>query len=134
MAVRVVLGLIDGGPGTDGAASAALSVADSFDAYLHLLHVCPDPESLIPIIVEGMSGPLLHQIVERFRTGSSLRTTVARQLFEVLEARRNCLPGDGKATITFRQEVGREDEVAARLARLHGVGRCPVGKALNLPN
>jgi nucleotide-binding universal stress UspA family protein len=119
MTIRVVLGLIDGGPAAEAAARAALAAADSFGAHLQLLHVRPDPESLVPMIGEGMSGVMLDQMVEGFRADSVVRANAARQLFERLSAERAGSPGEGKATITFREEEGREDEVTARVGRLH---------------
>jgi len=117
MTIRVVLGLIDGGPAAEAASRAALVVADSFGAHLQLLHVRPDPESLVPMIGEGMSGVMLDQMVEGFRADSVSRAAAARQLFERFSAEHS--PGEGRATITFREEEGREDEVTARLGRLH---------------
>jgi nucleotide-binding universal stress UspA family protein len=72
------------------------------------------------MIGEGMSGLMLDQMVEGFRVESLERAAAARRLFEALEARRaGQQPGDGKATIAFREEEGREDEVVARAGRLH---------------
>jgi nucleotide-binding universal stress UspA family protein len=119
MAIRVVLGLVDGGPASEAAAEAGLRVADRFEAHLQLLHVRPDPESLVPMIGEGMSGVMLDQMVEGFRTESLERAAGARRIYDALSARRAGVPGDGKATLAFREEEGREDEVAAKLARLH---------------
>ena len=119
MAIRVVLGLIDGGPAAEAAAAAALAVADGFGAHLQLLHVRPDPESLVPMIGEGMSGVMLDQMVEGFRAESVERAAAARRIYEALSANRAGTPADGKATLAFREEEGREDEVAARVARLH---------------
>jgi len=121
MAIRVVLGLVDGGPASEAAAEASLRVADEFGAHLQLLHVRPDPESLVPMIGEGMSGVMLDQMVEGFRTESLERAAGARRLYDALSARRAGVPADGKATLAFREEEGREDEVAAQLARLHDV-------------
>jgi len=117
MTIRVVLGLIDGGPSAEAAARAAVAVADIFGAHLQLLHVRPDPESLVPMIGEGMSGVMLDQMVEGFRADSVSRAAAARQLFERLSAERS--PAEDRATVTFREEEGREDEVTARLGRLH---------------
>jgi nucleotide-binding universal stress UspA family protein len=119
MAIRVVLGLVDGGPASEAAAEAALRVADQFEAHLQMLHVRPDPESLVPMIGEGMSGVMLDQMVEGFRTESLERAAGARRVYDALSARRVGVPADGKATLAFREEEGREDEVAAKLARLH---------------
>ncbi len=119
MSIRVVLGLIDGGPAAEAAAGAALAVADAFGAHLQLLHVRPDPESLVPMIGEGMSGVMLDQMVEGFRAESVTRAAAARRLYEALSARRSSGAGESKATIAFREEEGREDEIAAKLARLH---------------
>jgi nucleotide-binding universal stress UspA family protein len=119
MAIRVVLGLVDGGSASEAAAEAGLRVADRFEAHLQLLHVRPDPESLVPMIGEGMSGVMLDQMVEGFRTESLERAAGARRIYDALSARRAGVPGDGKATLAFREEEGREDEVAAKLARLH---------------
>ena len=121
MAIRVVLGLVDGGPASEAAAEASLRVADEFGAHLQLLHVRPDPESLVPMIAECMSGVKQDQMVEGFRTESLERAAGARRLYDALSARRAGVPADGKATLAFREEEGREDEVAAQLARLHDV-------------
>ncbi|MGH7185222.1 MAG: universal stress protein, partial [Pseudomonadota bacterium] len=72
-----------------------------------------------PMIGEGMSGVMLDQIVEGFRGESQQRAAAARRLCETLAAERSAGPGEGGATIAFREEEGREDEVAARLGRLH---------------
>ncbi|MCI0431290.1 MAG: universal stress protein [Rhodospirillales bacterium] len=119
MAIRVVLGLIDGGPAAAAAARGALLIADSFGAHLQLLHVRPDPESLVPMIGEGMSGVMLDQMVEGFRAESQQRAAAARRLYDTLAAERSGAPAEGKATIAFREEEGREDEIAARVGRLH---------------
>src|SRR5215813_15288582 len=119
MSMRVVLAVIDGGPASETAVRAALAVSMPFGAHIQLLHVRPDPESLVPMIGEGMSGVMLDQMVEGFRVDSLARAAAARQLFEKLSAERAGSPGEGKATIAFREEEGREDEVTARLGRLH---------------
>jgi nucleotide-binding universal stress UspA family protein len=115
MSICVVLGLIDGGPAAEAAARAALAAAEPFGAHLQLLHVRPDPESLVPMIGEGMSGVMVDQMVEGFRAESVQRAAAARRIYDALAAER----AGGAVTLSFREEEGREDETAARLGRLH---------------
>jgi nucleotide-binding universal stress UspA family protein len=119
MPIRVVLGIIDGGPAAEAAARAALAAAEPFGAHLQFLHVRPDPESLVPMIGEGMSGVMVDQMVEGFRAESVQRAAAARRVYDALAAERAALPANGAVTLSFREEEGREDETAARLGRLH---------------
>ena len=119
MSICVVLGLIDGGPAAEAAARAALTAAEPFGAHLQLLHVRPDPESLVPMIGEGMSGVMVDQMVEGFRAESVQRAAAARRIYDAIAAERAGQPANGAVTLSFREEEGREDETAARIGRLH---------------
>ena len=120
MTIRVVLALVDGGPGSESALRTALAVADPLGAHVQCLHVRPDPESLVPMIGEGMSGVMLDQMVEGFRTESQERAAAARRIFDQITAERSGAAAAGNAaTFAFREEEGREDETAARLGRVH---------------
>ena len=120
MTIRVVLAMIDGGPGSETALRTALAISDPLGAHVQCLHVRPDPESLVPMIGEGMSGVMLDQMVEGFRSESMERAAAARRIFDQVTAERSgAVTGASSATFAFREEEGREDEIAARLGRVH---------------
>ena len=119
MSIRVVLGLIDGGPAAEAAARAALAAAERFGAHLQLLHVRPDPgkpgadDRRRDVRRDGRpDGRRLSGRERRARAAGPPDRRCARR-------RTPRRVGEGGVTLAFREEEGREDEVAARLGRLH---------------
>src|SRR5262249_58779145 len=117
MSMRVVLAVIDGGPASETAVRAALAVSMPFGAHIQILHVRPDPESLVPMIGEGMSGAMLDQMLEGFRSEMLERAASARRLYDALVAERAGVKptGEGAVTLSRREEEGPEGAAAARL-------------------
>lgn len=81
MTVAAILALIDGGPGSAGALATATQLGRAFDAYVEALHVRVDPETVIPVVAEGMSGAAIGQIMESTRQGAEQRAKEAERVF-----------------------------------------------------
>ena len=125
MQIAAILALIDGGPGSEAAIRTAASLGRSFKAYVEMLHVQIDPESVIPVVAEGMSGAAVGQIMESTREGAEKRAEDVQRLFQTI-ARKEGLPltkidaepEADRFSVAWNQVVGREGSELARRGRL----------------
>lgn len=111
MAVKVILALADGGAGTEATLRAALVVAKNFSAQLNVVHVRADPETMVPIVGEGMSGAMVEQVMDAMVKSVETRARTAQSVYQ-----RVCAPAGER--VAWREITGREPEVVAAAARL----------------
>jgi len=110
MTIKVILALADGGGGTEATLRAALFLARKFSAHLDVMHVRADPETMVPIVGEGMSGAMVEQVMDAMVKSVDSRASTARDVYQ-----RVCgTDGD----VAWREVTGREPEVTAAAARL----------------
>jgi len=113
------------------ALDTAVQLASRFGAHVEALHVRADPKSLVPYAGEGMNGSMIEEIMDVTEREGTDRASRARSTFDrfVAEKGLKLVSGPGGAagtTISWREELGREDEVVAlrgRVADLTVVGR-----------
>jgi nucleotide-binding universal stress UspA family protein len=113
------------------ALETAVGLATRFGAHVEALHVRADPKSLVPYAGEGMNGSMIEEIMDVTEREGSDRAGRARAAFDKFVADKGLKvvggPGAGAGvTISWREELGREDEVVAlrgRVADLTVVGR-----------
>jgi nucleotide-binding universal stress UspA family protein len=113
------------------ALETAVALAGRFGAHVEALHVRADPKSLVPYAGEGMNGSMIEEIMDVTEREGSDRAGRARETFDKFIADRGLkianAPGAiSGVTISWREELGREDEVVAlrgRVADLTVVGR-----------
>jgi nucleotide-binding universal stress UspA family protein len=111
MTIKAILALADGGAGTEATLRTALLVAKGFSAHLDVLHVRADPETMVPIVGEGMSGAMVEQVMDAMVKSIETRASAARAAYQ-----RVCEPaGDA---VAWRAATGREPEVTAAAGRL----------------
>jgi nucleotide-binding universal stress UspA family protein len=100
---------------------AAIHVARTFDAHIEVLHVRPDPRTMIPYVGEGMSGALIEEIMGAAEKESGDRAVTVHELFNSAIADHHVLlanePQPG-VTASWIEDSGREDELVATLGRL----------------
>jgi nucleotide-binding universal stress UspA family protein len=111
MTLKAILALADGGAGTEATLRTALLVAKSFSAHLDVLHVRADPETMVPIVGEGMSGAMVEQVMDAMVKSVDVRARTARDVYQ-----RVCAAADGG--VVWREATGREPETVAAAARL----------------
>jgi nucleotide-binding universal stress UspA family protein len=111
MTIKAILALADGGSGTETTLRTALLVARNFSAHLEVLHVRADPETMVPIVGEGMSGAMVEQVMDAMVKSVETRAKSARELYQ-----RTC--GSAGAAVAWREVTGREPETVAAAARL----------------
>ena len=113
------------------ALETAVVLAQRFGSHVEALHVRADPKSLVPYAGEGMNGSMIEEIMDVTEREGTDRAGRARATFDKFVKDRSLRlvngPGAGSgASISWREELGREDEVVAlrgRVADLTVVGR-----------
>lgn len=102
----------------------AHQVARRFNAHIEALHVRPDPRGLVPYTGEGMDGSMIEEIMDATEREGGDRANRAKQMFDQFCARHSirvtAVPStEAAVTASWREEVGREDEVVAIRGRLY---------------
>jgi nucleotide-binding universal stress UspA family protein len=113
MSMKTILALADGG-GNDAPLKAAVALGRRLSAHVDVLHVRADPETMVPIVGEGMSGAMVEQVMESMARSVEARAARAREDFE-----RVCLKSG--LSVAWREAVGREPEILAAAGRLADV-------------
>lgn len=122
MTIKLILVPVTGTDDDGMVLEAALTLATRFSAHMEVLHAQLDPRDAVPFLGEGASGALIQQIMEAAQRDSSSRTTRARASFESWRQRHSiplAAPGVASGpTVSWREDVGAEDEVVGRRGRL----------------
>lgn len=129
--VNVILCPISGAPENEPVLDMAYAVAKDLNSHLDVLHVEPEAKESIPLLGEGMSVAMVEDMIRIAETEASERAKRAKKMFDDSVARHNVpvadrASGDAGASVAWRKEHGREDEVIAwrgRLSDLIVVGR-----------
>ncbi len=103
---------------------AAYNIAKDLNSHLEVLHVKTEAKESIPLLGEGMSVAMVEDMISIAEKESDERLKRAQVVFDASVAKHG-LPiadepvGDERrASVAWRVETGREDEVVARLGRL----------------
>jgi nucleotide-binding universal stress UspA family protein len=123
MSFKLILVPVTGGDGDTAVLDAALAVAQRFTAHIEILHGQLDPRDAVPFLGEGASGALIQQIMEAAQRDSVTRAQRARATFEAWRQRTGVPLGapsgtSSGPTLSWREDVGAEDELVARRGRL----------------
>jgi len=121
MAIKVILAPLYGVPADEAALAAALTAARRFSAHIDVIHVRPDPRTMIPYIGEGMSGVLIEEMIASAEQQAEERAVKVRKAYDRWRKTAN-LPEDGGAvgnpSCTWVETVDRPDTAIARRGRL----------------
>ncbi|MBB6254001.1 universal stress protein [Nitrospirillum iridis] len=128
MSYRKILTVLTGGGGDRAALAAAFALASPVEGGAHILALVPnpDPREAVPALGEGVSGPLVEQIMAMVEQESANHRTRARQAFDAAMAAARATPADqapgpGGLTGEFREALGNQEDTAVCEARLADV-------------
>ena len=120
-----LIAVVDGGPGSESVARAALQLGRTFQARVELLHVEVPLDETIPAIADGLSAGTLEQLIDSLSQRGAERAEAAAKTCERLcEAEGLPLadpdadPAPGSLSVAFRRVSGREADEIARRGRL----------------
>lgn len=123
MTLRTILVPISAADASRPALETACHIARKFGAHVEALHVRTDPRGLVPYTGEGMDGSMIEEIMDVTEREGRERQAKAREMFREFCAakgiKESSQPTDSpEATVAWRDEVGREDEVVAVRGRI----------------
>ena len=125
MTIATILAYLEGTGTGASALSAAVTLGRRYAARVNLLHVEPDPATVVPVVGEGMSGAAVQQIVESLAADAEARSKTAREVFETYLGQEKLPvvdPDDpvtpGEFEVSYRQVVGEEDTLVLQYGRL----------------
>jgi len=122
MVIKRILCPLYGSSSDATALTASLSLAKRFAAQADVLFVRPNPTDALPYLGEGISGPVVEDIIETARAAaddaeSQCRASAAKAAADAdLELTDAAKPGT--ATLRFRVKSGRAADVVATESRL----------------
>jgi nucleotide-binding universal stress UspA family protein len=111
MAPKTILVMDDGGGGSEAALLAAVKVARDFSGHLDVLHVRADPETMVPVVGEAMTGAMVEQMMEAMTRTVAARAAKAREVFDKVVA------GSG-LSVAWHEITGREPDILTNRGRL----------------
>ncbi|MCP5368172.1 MAG: universal stress protein [Hyphomicrobiales bacterium] len=123
MPIRTILVPADGTDASKPAIEMALKLAPAFHAHVEVLHVRADAKDAVPLLGEGMSGAMIEEMIDMAETEAAQRAKAARAMFDSTCGAqsipvKDAADGVEEASISWREETGREDEVTATRALL----------------
>lgn len=127
MSIRSILVPVDGDHDNRSIIENAFEFARAFDAHVDVLHVRPDPRDAVPLFGEGLSGDMVEEMIASADQSTTAKALSLRALFDELCQAQDIPkvegPGGGEdgITATWREEIGREDDVVAWQGRLADV-------------
>jgi len=124
--MKVILVPVTATEAATGALKTAFALGRRFEAHVAALHVRADPRNAMPYMGEGMSGVVLQEILAAAERDALERAKTARAVFEAAAREANIPITDtpqsqGGYSTEWSEEVGREDEVVSKRARLADV-------------
>jgi len=111
MTYRVILTCLTDIDSAAATLDLAMTVAKDFDAGLDVMHVRSDPASAVPLVGEGMSGAMVEEMLGAAEKHGLELSRALRAKFDEACARHG-------STASWREEIGREDDVVASAGRL----------------
>jgi len=123
MAFKLILVPIDGDAAATRAIDGAYLLAGRIGAHIEVFHVQADSKEAVPLLGEGMSGTMIEEMIELADKDAVERTLAARNAFDEFCTKNGVEvsttpPAGDTVSMSWRQDVGREDEHVARRGRV----------------
>ncbi|GAB6054426.1 universal stress protein [Magnetospira thiophila] len=130
MTLRTILVPVDGSKAARAALELAFLVGRGFMAHVDVVHVRADPKNALPMLGEGMSGAMIEEMMDLAEKESAGIAAAARAMFEDLTTDQGVTvvdapPGPIDVSASWREMVGREDDLVARMGRIRDLVLLP---------
>jgi len=80
--IATVLALVTDEGESESTLKTAVAIGQKLEAYVEALHVRTEPESVIPVVAEGLSAKSVHVLLEGARASTADRAERAHRLFQ----------------------------------------------------
>ncbi|NQU61278.1 MAG: universal stress protein [Rhodospirillales bacterium] len=122
MTIRTILVPHDGSNAAKPIMEAGLAFGKALGAHVEILLIRSDPKDTIPLLGEGMSVTMIEDMIQISENEGKDRAAEGRKAFDELVEKLSIKVADkptgNEASAAWSEEVGREDEITARLGRL----------------
>lgn len=125
MTIATVLVLVTDESESESALKTAVAIGQEFAAYVEVLHVRAEPESIIPVVAAGMAAESVHVLLEGAQASVSARAERVHRLFQnvALElslplTKVGAEPEVGRFSIAWSEATGIESREVVRRGRL----------------
>ena len=120
MTTKLILVPVYGTPTDAAALDSAAAAAHRFGAHVEALHVRRNAADAVPVVGEGLSGPMVETIIEAAEQESVNRRNAARKTFEAWLERSKMRQAAESASgpgASWREMSGRPEAIVPRVAR-----------------
>jgi nucleotide-binding universal stress UspA family protein len=125
MTIATVLALVTDESESESTLKTAIAIGQKFGAYVEALHVRAEPESVIPVVAQGMAAESVHVQLEGVRSSTAERAERAHRLFQnvALEmslplTKVDAEPEVGRFSTAWCETTGIESREIVRRGRL----------------
>ena len=124
MATKTILVPMSGLAATPAPLDAALTVANRLGAHVEALHVSIDPRDSVAYVGEGMTSAMIEDVMASAEKEANERLERARGRFNDTCGKNDVAvstgapSGEGSATASFTEVIGREEDYVASKGRL----------------
>ncbi|MDP1724917.1 MAG: universal stress protein [Alphaproteobacteria bacterium] len=126
MSIKHILIPIEGQDADNYVLETAYKMGQKFNAHLEVLEVMLDGRDAIPFIGQGLSAPVVEQILHSLEAESKDQRNKALQNFntwrkqhpELLFLEHKEIPQNGKTTLSWTEIIGRNAEIVPEKARV----------------
>lgn len=126
MSIKHILIPIEGQDSDNYVLETAYKIGQKFNAHLEALEVMLDGQDAIPFIGQGLSAPVVEQILHSLETESKEQHNKALQNFndwrsqhpQLIFLANNEIPSQAKTTFSWTEITGRSAEIVSEKARL----------------
>ncbi len=122
MTIRTMLIPLAGSENMRPVMDLGLTLGKELGAHVDVLHIQSDPKDTIPLLGEGMSVSMIEDMIQIAEKEGGERASEGRQVFDQLVSDHSLAvsddPASSGASVSWSQEVGRNDEITARRGRL----------------
>lgn len=122
MPIRKLLLPLSGTSAGEAALETGLMVARRFGARMLVLHARPDARDAAPLAGEGLSGPMIEELMAASERDADRRDAAARRMYARCAERHGLAGGD---LVSFLSLAGREEDLVAHQARLADLAVVP---------
>jgi nucleotide-binding universal stress UspA family protein len=126
LTIKTILLPLEGLAREQSVCDAAFKIAKQFNAHIDVLHVHMDSKDVVPFVGQGMSAPVVEQMMSSVEEKETEMSQKAKQMFEDFVKRNNIpLIKDAKekepnsVSTSYHEKSGRALEVIPRWGRLY---------------
>ncbi|MEO5336679.1 MAG: universal stress protein [Magnetospirillum sp. WYHS-4] len=143
MTIKTILVPVNGTADSQVALETAMTLGRDLAAHVVALHVAADARDALPLLGEGMSGPMIEDMIDMAAREIAIRKARAREIFDTFVGRYRVAldreaPGPGDLSAEWAETTGPEDGVVARRGRMAdlivvgGSAKDDIARALSL--